>query len=100
MRDCLKTKYKGVKLLLGLIVDESFNKKSLKRHNIIHVHLLTSGIFNVCLLLLHGVQVSGQRSIAIGDVSLSNTPSESESDNEVLLSMLSIEYCSVNLCQI
>ena len=29
MRDCLKTKYKGVKLLLGLIVDESFNKKSL-----------------------------------------------------------------------
>ena len=70
--------------------------------------LLTSSIFNVCLLLLHGVQVSGQRSIAIGeeDVSLSNTTSENlhtndgESDNEVLLSMLSIEYCPVNLCQI
>ena len=62
----------------------------------------------ILILLLHGVQVSGQRSIAIGeeDVSLSNTTSKNlhtndgESDNEVLLSMLSIEYCPVNLCQI
>ena len=41
IRDCLKTKYKGVKLLLRLIVDESLKRKAYSAtisYKHVHVH--------------------------------------------------------------